>query len=216
MAILTVYEMVPKVKLAIYGAILSVTIALATVTGPIFAGLIDNNSTWRWIFYVKSIAPCACPSQSSVQFFKKANSLPFSLPSGALAVALLVISMPSSFGSNSSSSTEDEILQAPVQRPNWVGAGLLLSVSLLLVTALVKAMVRFAWSSGATIAMLVLSAHLNGSRDEGCCWVNWTKYVGALGEGEGRRRMVLRRQCRRAASSRRRTCSRRNSVSWYW
>ena len=62
MAILTVYEMVPKVKLAIYGAILSVTIALATVTGPIFAGLIDNNSTWRWIFYIKSVALHACPS----------------------------------------------------------------------------------------------------------------------------------------------------------
>ena len=58
MAILTVYEMVPKVKLAIYGALLSVTIALATVTGPIFAGLIDNNSTWRWIFYIKSVWPC--------------------------------------------------------------------------------------------------------------------------------------------------------------
>ena len=63
-----------------------------------------------------------------------------------------------SFGTSASSSTNESGFQAIVQRLDWLGAGLLLSGSLLLVTALVEATVRFAWSSGATIAMLVLSA----------------------------------------------------------
>ena len=73
MAILTVYEMVPKAKLAIYGALISVTIAMATVTGPIFAGLIDNNSTWRWIFYLKSVKFCKCSSQPIVRCSAEAD-----------------------------------------------------------------------------------------------------------------------------------------------
>lgn len=81
-----------------------------------------------------------------------------SLPTGALAIALLIVSIPASFGTNANSSTEKKDFQAIVQRLDWIGAGLLLSGSLLLVTALVEATVRFAWSSGATIAMLVLSA----------------------------------------------------------
>ncbi|KAL9609135.1 MAG: hypothetical protein Q9167_006079 [Letrouitia subvulpina] len=54
MSILTVYEMVPQHKLATYGALISVSIALATVTGPLFGGLIDKSSTWRWVFYFKN------------------------------------------------------------------------------------------------------------------------------------------------------------------
>lgn len=77
MAILTVYEMIPKAKLASYCALISVTIALATVTAPIFAGLIENKSTWRWFFYLKSAALCTFPSKSSVRCSMEADSLLF-------------------------------------------------------------------------------------------------------------------------------------------
>jgi len=55
MSILTVYDMVPKEKLALYGALISITIAVATLTGPIFGGLLDKGSNWRWIFYLKLV-----------------------------------------------------------------------------------------------------------------------------------------------------------------
>lgn len=53
MSILTAYDMVPKDQLAFFGALASVTIALATLTGPLFAGAIVERSTWRWIFYLE-------------------------------------------------------------------------------------------------------------------------------------------------------------------
>ena len=55
MSILTVYEMVPRAKLAVYGSLISIAIALATLTGPLLGGVINNNSTWRWIFYLKYV-----------------------------------------------------------------------------------------------------------------------------------------------------------------
>jgi MFS family permease len=64
MSILTVYDMVPKEKLALYGALISITIALATLTGPIFGGLLVKASEWRWVFYVKCLFH---PSQYSVR-----------------------------------------------------------------------------------------------------------------------------------------------------
>lgn len=47
------YEMVPKEKLPIYGALAFTIVALATVIGPLMGGAIDNNTTWRWIFLIK-------------------------------------------------------------------------------------------------------------------------------------------------------------------
>lgn len=53
MAALITYEMVPKVKLPIYGGLISVAVALATLMGPLLGGLINNHVTWRWVFYLK-------------------------------------------------------------------------------------------------------------------------------------------------------------------
>jgi MFS family permease len=52
MTVLITYEMVPKKSVPLYGGIISVVVALATVMGPIFGGLISENSTWQWIFYL--------------------------------------------------------------------------------------------------------------------------------------------------------------------
>jgi MFS family permease len=53
LAILISYDMLPKAKLALNGVYLSISVALATLTGPLFGGLINEHSTWRWIFYIK-------------------------------------------------------------------------------------------------------------------------------------------------------------------
>lgn len=55
MAVLITYEMVPKAKLPLYGGLNSVTVALATLMGPLLAGLINNHTTWRWVFYIKYV-----------------------------------------------------------------------------------------------------------------------------------------------------------------
>jgi hypothetical protein len=77
-----------------------------------------------------------------------------------LAIGLLVAAMPSNFGSTGSgthSGIKQLVSRQGLQRLDLLGAGLLLSGSLLLITALVEASLRFDWSSGAIIALLVLS-----------------------------------------------------------
>lgn len=47
------YEMVPKEKFPIYGALAFTIVALATVIGPLLGGVLDDNTTWRWVFLIK-------------------------------------------------------------------------------------------------------------------------------------------------------------------
>lgn len=53
MSVLIIYEMVPKAKLPVYGSLASLTVACATLMGPVFGGIINDHSTWRWVFYLK-------------------------------------------------------------------------------------------------------------------------------------------------------------------
>jgi MFS family permease len=44
------YELVPPEKFASYTSMVSGVLAIGMVTGPLFGGLINNYTTWRWIF----------------------------------------------------------------------------------------------------------------------------------------------------------------------
>jgi MFS family permease len=47
------FELIPKENYAKYGSIISADIALATLLGPLFGGIITDNTTWRWVFLIK-------------------------------------------------------------------------------------------------------------------------------------------------------------------
>ncbi|MCJ1345171.1 hypothetical protein MMC31_003377 [Peltigera leucophlebia] len=131
MAALITYEMVLKSKLPVYGGINSVAVALATLMGPVFGGLINNNGSW-------------------------------SLPVGALVTFTLFLGMPSSFPDPAGTSPNEKkkfpfVSRVSLAKLEVLGAGLLLSGSLLLATALLEASNRFSWSSGGTISLLVVS-----------------------------------------------------------
>ena len=100
-----------------------------------------------------------------------------SVPAGIVAVALLAVSIPAGFGTASpgTNAPNFNVSQAlawhNIRRLDFLGAGLLLSASLLLVAALQETAIEFTWSSGATIAMLTLS---------GLCWITffmWEWYL---------------------------------------
>ncbi|KAK3321991.1 putative efflux pump antibiotic resistance protein [Apodospora peruviana] len=132
MSILSVYDMVPREKLALNGVFISISIALATLTGPLLAGGIVLRSTWRWVFYLN-------------------------VPAGALAIGLLLIGIPPGFGTSSRTEKSVNSWRTNLSRLDFVGAILLLAGSLLLVSALQQTALDLAWSSAAVIVLLVLS-----------------------------------------------------------
>ncbi|KAL8650356.1 MAG: hypothetical protein Q9226_005182 [Calogaya cf. arnoldii] len=46
-------ELVPLTKLAGIAALLSAVFAISSLLGPILGGLICDNGSWRWVFYLK-------------------------------------------------------------------------------------------------------------------------------------------------------------------
>ncbi|KAI9640543.1 hypothetical protein NHQ30_010841 [Ciborinia camelliae] len=56
LATASLYQLVPGSKLPLYGGITFAVVALATVIGPLVGGVIDTESTWRWIFLIKYVA----------------------------------------------------------------------------------------------------------------------------------------------------------------
>ena len=46
-------EMVTPAQYPTYAAVISSVFAIANFAGPMLGGLINNHTTWRWIFYLK-------------------------------------------------------------------------------------------------------------------------------------------------------------------
>ena len=53
MSFVIVAEMVPATKYAMYGSITSFAFAIVYLLGPMLGGLINEHTTWRWIFLLK-------------------------------------------------------------------------------------------------------------------------------------------------------------------
>jgi hypothetical protein len=152
------YEMVPKEKLPIYGALAFTIVALATVVGPLMGGAIDNDTTWRWIFLIKY-----------GRFFLFSRSLSDnhgSVPSLVVAMILAYIAMPAKFPYHGKPvSLDSKSTTAPSKGPFFslakkidvTGAILLLAGAFLLLTALLEASVNYRWSSATIITLLVIS-----------------------------------------------------------
>jgi MFS family permease len=47
------FELIPPEKFATYTSAVSGVLALALLLGPLLGGLINNYTTWRWIFLLK-------------------------------------------------------------------------------------------------------------------------------------------------------------------
>lgn len=110
-----------------------------------------------------------------------------SLPAGALLVATLLLGIPRKFPNQVRVSPSQQREHSAFSRANLakldiVGAGLMLSGSLLLATALLEASTRFAWSSAATISLLVIS---------GLSWICFFIWEWHITGGDGKQEPVF-------------------------
>lgn len=53
LAMIMLYDLVPPEKYAAYVSAVSGVLGVALVLGPVLAGLINNYTTWRWVFLLK-------------------------------------------------------------------------------------------------------------------------------------------------------------------
>lgn len=153
-----VYDMVPKTKYPLYGAIVSANFALASLVGPLMGGAINSGATWRWVFLLKYAILFLVQRRMNAELLLTG----YSIPAGVLASAILTLALPRGFPAHNTVSRRGE--NAPrllskrfLGRIDFVGAFLLLAASIFLVTALQNEGTSFQWSSGISVAFLVVS-----------------------------------------------------------
>ncbi|RYP07364.1 hypothetical protein DL765_009175 [Monosporascus sp. GIB2] len=132
-------ELVPPEKWGNLIAVTSMVFVLSSVLGPVLGGVINQHSSWRWVFLLNA-------------------------PAGVLATGLIIFSMPNNFpniqGSAASSSFRAKFSRASFARLDIMGATLLLFSSVLIVFAFEEAGSRYGWVSPAILSSLTIGASL--------------------------------------------------------
>ncbi|KAM7213961.1 Major facilitator superfamily domain containing protein [Rhypophila decipiens] len=144
--------MVPPAKYATYIGIMSSVFAISSVLGPLLGGVISDNTTWRWVFYLNG-------------------------PGGVIAFSLLFFSIPFSFPYEGDS---PQFFKTLVAQQSWrridiFGVISLLAASILLVFALQQAGTANAWNSGPIISAFVISGVL------WVVWFAWQRRLSLAG-----------------------------------
>ena len=133
---------------------LAASTALGSLIGPLIGGAISQDTTWRWVFLLKSVALLINPG------FSLSSA---SVPVGVVTLILLFISIPDNFPHHGKASYVAPTLRqkfspASLVRIDVFGAFFLLGATLLLVTVLLEAGTSFSWNSATSISLLVVSA----------------------------------------------------------
>jgi len=139
-----VTSVVPAEKYGKYMAIISSVMAVSAILGPLLGGAINDHTTWRWVFLLNA-------------------------PAGAAATAILVFFLPSDFSKANMNVLRRLRSRFTVQsfaRVDVLGCLLMLGASILIVFALEEAGGRYAWSSAAIVASLIVAG------------IGWIAFVG--------------------------------------
>ncbi|KAF2798817.1 MFS general substrate transporter [Melanomma pulvis-pyrius CBS 109.77] len=134
LATVMTYEFVPKDKLGLYGGLNSIAVSLATLMGPLFGGLINNHTTWRWVFYLN-------------------------LPAGCFVIAVLFIGIPNGFPYQNE--PKDQIRPSGglkgLERVDFFGLTMLLAGSLILSAVLLEFSLRKGWANPGSVLLVIFA-----------------------------------------------------------
>jgi hypothetical protein len=108
-----------------YAAVVSSTLAFSSLLGPLLGGIICDNTTWRWVFFLNA-------------------------PAGLVVLILVFTTLPGRPAS-------DEPMLLKLRRVDWIGAFLVLSSTVLFVTALEQGGTGHSWKSALVLSLLVVS-----------------------------------------------------------
>ncbi|PWW75728.1 putative MFS multidrug transporter [Tuber magnatum] len=128
-------DMVPLEKFGLYMGIISSVFALSSILGPILGGVINDKTTWRWVFLLNA-------------------------PGGCGALALIALVLPSNFPHPKLPERRglgEVFSKSAFRRLDWRGTSLSLAASVLLVYALQEAATDFRWNSAKVISTLTIS-----------------------------------------------------------
>lgn len=120
-----------------YAAVVSSTLALSSLLGPVLGGVICNNTTWRWVFFLNA-------------------------PAGFVALVLILVTLPRRPRS-------DESMLSKLKRVDYLGAFLVLSSTVLFVTALEQGGTGYSWKSALVLSLLIISIFLSSA----CLFWSW-------------------------------------------
>lgn len=133
------FELVPPEKFAPYTSMVSVVLAISVLLGPLLGGAINNYTTWRWVFLLN-------------------------VPAGVVAIILLLIAIPTNFprhglppSSYKPLTLRQSFSKTQFNRVDFLGTTLLLSATILLVSALEEAGTQYKWRSVFVIVVLLMS-----------------------------------------------------------
>jgi len=131
-----------------------VVYSLSLLLGPIFGGAVNQSSTWRWVFLLKSAH--ISPPQS----FRL--TIHASVPAGIVAAVIVVVSIPNRFPRHHQADPKPRSAGHRFSIQNFrkvdiFGTFMLLTATTLLVAALQEAGRSFPWKSAFVITMLVIS-----------------------------------------------------------
>ncbi|KAI1260126.1 drug resistance transporter [Xylariaceae sp. FL1019] len=131
-ALVMLYELVPKTKYPLYTAISTCLVALGNALGPIFGGLIADGTTWRWVFLLN-------------------------IPASALIAALVLFTVPGNFPYQGLD-PQKQRPRTQLKEIDFTGAFLMLLAFALLIAGFENAASLLSWTSASFIALVVVSA----------------------------------------------------------
>ncbi|KAH8680619.1 drug resistance transporter EmrB/QacA subfamily [Xylariales sp. PMI_506] len=127
-------ELVPPEQWGTYIAVTALVYVLSSVLGPILGGVINDNTSWRWVFLLNA-------------------------PAGAIATGIIAFCMPTHFPNQGNPSAHVSLRikfsRATLARLDGPGSVLLIAFSILIVFAFEEAGSRYAWASGPILGTLV-------------------------------------------------------------
>ena len=153
------FEMVPAKKYTMYSGLVTLIFAISLAVGPVFGGLINGHTTWRWVFFLKY-----------TKFSLLAEhwlTSSFSIPAGAVAIVLISFAFPANFPRHNYTELSGEPRSISqiftftfLKKVDFLGAILLLGGSIFLIAALQEVNNGESWNTPTIIVLLVLTGPL--------------------------------------------------------